>query len=935
MNRVAEEIMSYYGVASDPSLQHYGTKRHSGRYPWGSGDSPYQHSGDWLSRVETMKKSGMSEEDIGKEFDLSTTEMRLFEGRAKHERRLHEYEHIKSLKSDGYSTAEIARMTGKNESSIRSILNPNNEEKLYRSEKTAEKLKEELKTKKALDIGKGVEHHLGVSRSVLDDAVLSLEIEGYQRYGVGIKNPTDPRGYQTNTDVIAQKGVAYKDLYNDPGIIQEVGEYHSVDGGRTWSQRERPSSISSDRVHIKYGDEGGLAKDGVIEIRPGVADLNLGNSHYAQVRIMVDGTHYLKGMAIYSDDIPEGCDIVFNTNKASGTPKEKVFKAVGDDPDNPFGAYIKADGQSFYDDPNGKYTDPETGKKQSLSAINKLKEEGDYNEQSRTVSSQFLSKQPLPLIKSQLDISYRDYEQQYEEIMSLTNPALKQKMLNDFADQCDTASWQMKAAAFPRQRQQVILPVSDMKDNEVYAPNYRDGETVALIRYPHAGIFEIPILTVNNQNKSARKYLGDAEDAVGINSTVAEQLSGADFDGDTVTVIPLSDKVRINAKKPLEKLKGFDPKTEYFVPEEQRQSAENPKGVPMMSKSYTQKQMGMISNLITDMTLQGAIDDELVRAVRHSMVVIDANKHKLDYKRSEIDNDIASLKAKYQPRVDADGNYILDKDGNTVPGGARTLISKRKQDIQVPERKGSPFIDKETGELVYKQSHRTYIDAKGNEVEATTGSKLLKETKDLRTLSTGTAVENAYADYGNKLKALANKARLSIVDTPNMEMNAEAKVTYAKEIADLNEKLKAAEANKPLERRAKIIATSRVNAKTQEYPDLLDKSNAKLLRKLKQTEMDIARAEVGSKSKETKIVLTDNEWAAIQAGAVSHSRAKSIFSFCDQEDLKKRALPKSTTQLSEAKKGKIRALVSSGNYTRSEIADMLGISVSTVSEYAS
>lgn len=931
MNRVAEEIMSYYGVASDPYLQHYGKKRRSGRYPWGSGENPYQHSGDWLSRVETMKKSGMSEEDIGKEFDLSTTEMRLFEGRAKHERRLHEYEHIKSLKSDGYSTAEIARMTGKNESSIRSILNPNNEEKLYRSEKTAEKLKEELKTKKALDIGKGVEHHLGVSRSVLDDALLSMEIEGYQRYGVGIKNPTDPRGYQTNTDVITQKDVTYKDLYNDPGIIQEVGEYHSVDGGRTWSQRERPSSISSDRVSIKYGDEGGASKDGVIEIRPGVADLNLGNSHYAQVRIMVDGTHYLKGMAIYSDDIPEGCDIVFNTNKASGTPKEKVFKQVGDDPDNPFGAYIKADGQSFYDDPNGKYTDPVTGKKQSLSAINKLKEEGDYNEQSRTVSSQFLSKQPKQLMKSQLDMSYRDYEQQYEEIMSLTNPALKQTMLYSFASECDTASWEMKAAAFPRQRQQVILPVSDMKDNEVYAPNYRDGETVALVRYPHAGIFEIPILVVNNQNKSARKYLGDAEDAVGINSKVAEQLSGADFDGDTVSVIPLSDKVRINASKPLKQLIGFDAKTEYFVPEEQRQSKDNPKGIPMMTKGYTQKQMGIVSNLITDMTLQGATEDELARAVKHSMVVIDAAKHKLDYKRSEIDNDIAALKAKYQPKTDEDGNYILDKNGNTVPGGAKTLLARRKQDVKVPERKGSPFIDKETGELIYKQSHRTYIDENGNEVEAKSDSKLLKETKDLRTLSTGTYAENVYADYGNKLKALANKARLSMVETPNMEMNAEAKVTYAKEVADLNEKVKEAEANKPLERRAKVIATSRINAKMQEYPELAD--DDKLLRKLKQTEMDIARAEVGSNPK--KIVLTDNEWAAIQAGAVSHSRAKNIFSFCDQDTLKKRALPKSTTQLSEAKKGKIRALVSSGNYTRSEIADMLGISVSTVSEYAS
>jgi hypothetical protein len=936
MNRVAEEIRSYYGIATGEALEHYGIKKRSGRYPWGSGDNPYQHSGDWLSRVEYLRKSGMNEDDIANEFELTSYDMKLFEGRAKHERKMTEYAHIKSLKTDGYSTAEIAKMTGKNESTIRSMLDPSHEERLFRADKTADILKKELETKEAIDVGKGVEHRLGVSRGVLDEACLALEIEGYGHFGIGLKNPTDPnpRGHQTTVDILTKPdGPTQRDCYKDPGIISEVGEFHSVDGGRAWSKREYPASIDSDRVYIKYGDAGGNDKDGVIEIRPGVADLNLGNSHYAQVRIMVDGTHYLKGMAIYSDDIPEGKDIVFNTNKATGTPKEKVFKEISVDPENPFGAYIKADGQSYYDDPKGKYTDPVTGKKQSLSAINKLKEEGDYNEQSRTVSSQFLSKQPIQLIRSQLDISYKDYESQYEEICSLTNPALKKKMLKNFADQCDTASWQLKAAAFPRQRQQVLLPAPDLKDNEVYAPNYRDGETVALVRYPHAGIFEIPILTVNNRDAATKKYLGDVQDAVGVNKNVANQLSGADNDGDTVTVIPVTDKVRINSKKPFKELQDFDAKTEYFVPEEQRQSKTNPKGTPIMTKSYTQKQMGLVSNLITDMTLQGATDDELIRAVKHSMVVIDAAKHKLDYKRSEIDNNIAALKAKYQAKTDENGDYILDKDGNTIGGGAKTLLSKRKQTVQVDERKGSPRIDKETGELVYKTSGRTYVDKKTGEVkEAKTDVKLLVETKDLRTLSTGTDQENAYADYGNKLKALAAKARLEYTTTPNMKMDASAKETYAEEVASLNSKLKAAEANKPLERRAKAIASSRILAKTQQYPELLDKENAKLLRKIKQTEMDNARAEVGSKSKETKIVLTDREWAAIQAGAVSHSRSEQIFNFCDQDNLRQRALPKATTTLSAAKIGKIQSLARSGNYTRAEIADMLGVSVTTVSE---
>lgn len=918
MNRVAEEIRSYYGISDEPkALTHYGMPRRSGRYPWGSGDSPYQHSGDWLSRVEQMRKEGKTKQEIMDEFELTPTDMRLFEGRALHERKQHEYEHIKSLQSDGYSTAEIARMTGKNESSIRSILGDKNKElKLYKADRTADILRKELEGKQAIDIGKGVELSMGVSPSTLEEAALILEMEGYGHYGMGLKNPTDPRGYQTNMVVLTRPGIEHRELYDHPGMIQEVGEYHSDDSGSTWSKRERPASISSDRVYINYGDKGGDQKDGVIEIRPGVADLNLGNSHYAQVRIMVDGTHYLKGMAIYSDNIPEGKDIVFNTNKESGTPKEKVFKKIGDDPDNPFGAYIKANGQSKYIGADGK---------ERLSAINKLKEEGDYETQSRTLSSQFLSKQPLPLIKSQLDVTYKDYESQFKEIESLTNPALKQKMLMDFADQCDGAAQHMKAVAFPRQKQQVILPVPQMKDNEVYAPNWKNGETVALVRYPHGGIFEIPILTVNNNNAAARKYLKDAADAIGINKAVADQLSGADFDGDTVTVIPLSDRVRINSAKPLAGLKGFDPKTEYFVPEDQRQSKDNPKGVPMMSKKYTQQQMGRVSNLITDMTLQGANMDEIERAVKHSMVVIDANKHNLDYKKSEIDNDIKSLREAYQTRIDENGKVI---------GGAKTLISRRKQTIDVPERKGSAQIDPKTGEVTWHTSGRTYVDPKTGEIkEAKTPAKLLIETKDLRTLSSGTAQENLYADYGNRMKALANQARIEMKNTPNTEYDKAAKEVYAREVAELNEKLKAAQRNKPKERQAKRLATERVNLKKQEYPELNDADNAKLLRKITQTELENARAQVGAKGKEVQIHLTDREWEAIQAGAVSHTRAKQVFEFCDQEELRRRALPRATTALSKAKAGKIRSLGASGNYTRSEIADMLGVSVSTVSEY--
>lgn len=72
---------------------------------------------------------------------------------------------------------------------------------------------------------------------------------------------------------------------------------------------------------IRYRDDvapdghTGVEKDGTVEIRRGVKDLDLGESHYAQVRILVDNDKYIKGMAFYSDDLPDGVDVVFNTNK--------------------------------------------------------------------------------------------------------------------------------------------------------------------------------------------------------------------------------------------------------------------------------------------------------------------------------------------------------------------------------------------------------------------------------------------------------------------------------------------------------------------------------------------------------------------------------------------------------------------------------------------
>ena len=915
MNPIEKDIRSYFGITSETNiLEHYGTKRHSGRYPWGSGDNPYQHSGDFLSRVEELKKKGLSEKEILEtindslpdEYKMGLTEFRTARQKAGHDRKALEYDQIRALKDDGLGWKEIGDKLGMSESSVRSKYNNAIGEKASQAEKIAATLKEEVDKKGMIDISEGANQVLGVSESKLDEAAYILEAEyGYQRYGVGIRQPTNVR-QQTNITVLAKPEFDQKYAYQHQDQIDSLGDYHSDDGGETFTKLQRPSSLDSSRVAIRYGDEGGLDKDGVMEIRRGVPDLDLGKSHYAQVRILVDGDHYLKGMAVYSDDLPDGVDVMFNTNKPSGTPKMKVLKEAKADPDNPFGAAIKANGQSMYIGDDGK---------EHLSPINKLKEEGDWDTMSRNVSSQFLSKQPKKLIENQLNLTVADYKAQYDEIMRYDNPTVKKKLLNDFADTVEGTSMTLKASAFPGQSTKVILPINKIKETEAYCPTYENGTRLALIRYPHAGTFEIPIVTVNNKNVSGKRNLGAIQDAIGINAKVAERLSGADFDGDTVMAIPVTDKVNIKSTRALKALEGFDPKTAYAVPEG------NPNNVRLMKKEEKQREMGVISNLITDMTLRGADEDELARAVKHSMVVIDAEKHKLDYKRSERENGIPELKQKWQIRV--------DEEGATHYGGASTLLSPRKQTVRVPERRGSIRVDKETGEYIYKESGRTFIDPKtGKERKAEDTVSLISETKDARALSSGTIQENLYADFSNKLKAMANQARKEAANMKGIQRNPEAAKTYAPEVASLKEKYNNMIANKPKERKAMLIANANIKAKIQEQglDPTIDK---KEIKKISSVEMQRARDSVGASGRKSKVTFTDREWEAVQAGAISDNMLTKFLNSSDSDEIVKRAMPKNVTVMTSAKMSKANAMLRSG-YSYSEIAKACGVPESTV-----
>ena len=872
-------------IPEEDYFAHYGILRKSGRYPWGSGGPEYATNGSFLGYVSELQKSGMTEAEIAKGMDITTTQLRASKSIARNEERQANVNMATRLKDKGMSNVAIGERMGIPESSVRTLLAPGVSDKADVLASTANMLRDQVADKKYIDIGTGAEHQLAISSTKLATSVAILEEEGYKIHYLKVTQLGT--GKQTTLKILAAPGVSYSEVSKNRTEIKQIQSF-SEDGGRSYIGMQKPLSVSSKRVGVRYAEDGGSDSDGVIHVRPGVNDVSLGASRYAQVRIAVDGTHYLKGMAMYKDDLPDGVDLVFNTNKKDTGNKLDAMKAMKDDPENPFGAMVR------------QKVHPKTGK--VVSAMNIVNEEGDWDSWSKNLSSQLLSKQSPTLAKQQLDMTFERKQRELDDIAKLTNPAVKKKLLESYADSVDSAAVHLKAAALPRQRSSVILPINTLKENEIYAPNFRDGERVALVRYPHGGIFEIPELTVNNKHPQAKKALGQARDAVGINSKVAERLSGADFDGDTVLVIP-NNKKQIKTAPALDGLKGFDPQRSYPSYE----------GMKRMSARTKAIEMGQVSNLITDMTIRGATSQELARAVRHSMVVIDAEKHNLDYRQSAKDNGISALKAKYQGASRA---------------GASTLISRATSTVRVADRKARPAkegggVDKVTGEKKYVLTNEKYIGRKGTEVIRTFESRKLAETNDAHTLSSGTPIEKVYADHSNKLKALANQARKVAVNVKSTPYSPAAKTAYSNEVSTLRSKLNIAIQNRPLERQAQLLANGVVRAKRDANPNM----DAADVKKIQGMALQEARARVGARKQ--RIDITPQEWAAIQAGAVSNNTLTQILANADLDKVKEYATPRTVELMTSTKTNRAKSMVALG-YTQAEIADALGVSVTTL-----
>ena len=907
-------------------LAHVGTPQNfdfdphgSGRYRQGSGENPHQHGFDFLYEVQKLRDKGMNNTEIAKAMGYSTGEWRAKLTNAKAEKYAADAAKVFHMRNDRQmSNTAIAKELGISEGTVRNMLKNPEKMKDQILDSTTNILKEAVKSKTYIDVGEGVEISLGIPRTKLDAALQKLKDEGYTVQPIQVKQINSLSGQKTTVLVLAPEGTTGRELYLNMDKISLINEYHSDDLGLTYGNLKKPVSVDGKRIEISYADsEGYQPKDGVIELRPGVADISLGDSKYAQVRIAVDDKYYLKGMAIYSNDLPKGVDIRFNTNKPEGTPPEKVFKEMktidGEkgspiDWDNPFGATIKAGGQSYYTDKDGT---------KKLSAINKVNEEGDWGAWDRTLASQFLSKQDLSLAKKQLNLTYLNKLDEYDEIMSLSNSTIRQRMLNSFADDCDASAVDLKAASMPRQATQVLLPLNSIKENEVYAPNFKDGEHVCLVRYPHSGPSEIPDLIVNNKHKEAISIFGKTpKDCVVINPKVAAKLSGADFDGDSVVVIPNKGGKTINTAPTLKALKDFDPKIAY---------PEYP-GMKIMKESRKGTEMGMVANLITDMTLQGCSPDELARAIKHSMVVIDAPKHHLNWKQSEKDNRIKELREKYQ---------------GSSKGGASTLISRAKGQMYVDERRLYVKTDPKTGEKIFDPTGNTYIKTwtlkdgtvKQKELPRQTKSTKMAEAKDALSIASDPKnplpMEQVYATYANQMKALGNKARLASINIKAEPVSKSAQETYSNEIESLNRKLKAALSNAPRERQAQMAANVILKDKIEANPNMTDSEK----RKKGQQALNSSRSRLIPGGKKERIVISDKEMEAINANAINSTKLKSILNNADLDSLKMVTTPRKSRGLSEAKIARAKAMLASGYYTQSEIAEQFGISPTTLMKY--
>ena len=315
-----------YSIDEVYELKHYGVGHldggRSGRYPWGSGENPYQSDkGSFIGLVSDLKDKKMSDKEIAEalnmteleyksrwaiamnsyyrsqgwsekkradHFGLTINQLRQSVAIGEAEERLYNIGLVTKLKNTGMSVAAISRETGIPDSTVRDLLAPGAEEKANKINKISDALKQELELHDYIQVGSGVEAYLGTTKTGLNNALYNLQQQGYVVTSVQVQQQ-NAKGNKTTVKVLAPPGTTYGQVKENIGNVALPFEVHIDRDTDDVVKIQYPKSLDSSRIAIRYGDEAdkngvtGSDKDGVIEIRRGVADLSLGESHYALI----------------------------------------------------------------------------------------------------------------------------------------------------------------------------------------------------------------------------------------------------------------------------------------------------------------------------------------------------------------------------------------------------------------------------------------------------------------------------------------------------------------------------------------------------------------------------------------------------------------------------------------------------------------------------
>ena len=250
---------------------HYGRGHldggNSGRYPWGSGENPYQRLESFMSIYKKLRSEGMDDEAIGqiwgmpvaqaftqayqslkKDYGLSRTDVAHLWGittselDAKQQIYTAQVDSMnlfkaRNLKEHGYSNVKIAELMNTTEGSVRNWLSQDESRKQKIIDETTSVLRNAVKEKNYIQVGAGVEARLGITPTKMKAALALLKEEGYEVINVQVDQLGT--GNKTTVKVLCPPGTTYRELKSKHiGDIQLPDDYISKENKNNSNQQE-------------------------------------------------------------------------------------------------------------------------------------------------------------------------------------------------------------------------------------------------------------------------------------------------------------------------------------------------------------------------------------------------------------------------------------------------------------------------------------------------------------------------------------------------------------------------------------------------------------------------------------------------------------------------------------------------------------------------